>query len=100
MALHAVEQTALDETVIEDPELEEMLETREKRKASLSGVRAEYKAAHDRALAAIEERDEVVEGNPVRIGRFRLTRKRTPGHTVEFTTEPKERVSIALLDPE
>jgi hypothetical protein len=100
MALRSVDQIGMDETVIEDPELEELLETREKRKASASAVSAEYRAAHNAALVEIEKRDELVEGNPIRIGRFRLTRSKTAARAVSFETEPKDRVSIALLDDE
>ena len=51
--LKAVAQTALDEQVIDDAEVEAALEEREKRKASLQAFRKSYDGAHEAAIAEI-----------------------------------------------
>lgn len=51
--LRAVEQTAFDEQVIDDPDVEAALEEREKRKSSLQAVRKVYDGAHEAAMAEI-----------------------------------------------
>lgn len=98
MALRSVEQLALDEITIEDPELEELLETRDKRKASASATRADLKLAHDAVVVALTARDELSEEQPIRVGRFRITKKTTPARSVSFDTEPKTRIAIEAVD--
>lgn len=97
-ALHSVDQLALDEVTVEDPELEELLEEREKRKASLAAVRAEYKASDNRAKAEIARRDELTDETALRVGRFRLAQVTSKAHAVSFETEAKKRVTIEAVD--
>lgn len=96
MALRAVPQMALDETTVEDAKLEAALESRQRSKAEASDARAEYSKAdeHARSLLAQLELDE----GPVRIGRFRIERKRSEARSVSFETEAKERIAIALVE--
>lgn len=89
-------QLALDEQAIEDDEILTALESyqnaRDEAKAA-SAVAKEEKVA---ALTLLDKL-EVPEDGAIRIGRFRITRKTTPARTVEFTTEAKERIGIALV---
>lgn len=90
-------QTAMDETAIEDPTLEQMLEDREtKREAKADATRA-YKEAHELVVGAIAERDELGD-DPIRVGRFRLERKVNPGRTVHFESAGSTRILISAVD--
>lgn len=53
--LRAVEQTAFDEQVIEDEEIAQALEDREKKKSSLDAVRKVYDGANEHAMLKISE---------------------------------------------
>jgi hypothetical protein len=92
MAVAAQPQIAIDEHVIESPELEAALEAREVAKAAASEARASFKAAHDTAagLIAALELDE----RPARVGRFRLVVRKVDARSVAFDTEPTTRLTI------
>jgi len=94
--LAAVPQLALDETLIEDAELEESLEHRQELKDAASEARADYKLADDEAKAAIEKQ-ELPEGKIIRVGRFRIERKTVAARKVSFETSPGSRVSISMV---
>ena len=88
-------QLALDESHVQDAELEEALEERARRKASLDALRLEYKAADDRAKARLEEHDGLIEPeHPIRVGRWRITRVVRAGRTVHFETKPSTSIRI------
>lgn len=95
--LHSVDQTALDEQVIDDPDVEAALEEREKKKASLQAVRKIYDGAHEAAVAEIAKL-ELPEGGVARVGRFRVTRSAIPARSVTFDTKASSRIRIAALD--
>lgn len=97
MAAVADPQTSLDERLINAPPLEQALETREKRKASLKAVRAEYREADEMAKAQIAEFD-LSDGEVARCGRFRIAKKRVQGRSVSFETDPTSRLQISLID--
>jgi hypothetical protein len=88
---------AFDEKLVEDTALESALEERERRKASLSAVRAEFKAAHAAASAEIEKLD-LGDETAVRVGRFRVSRSSVAARSVQFEAEATTRVQITLLD--
>ena len=100
MALRSVDQMALDETVIEDPELEALLEDREKKKAAASIARSIFKEADDAAKGEIRKHGEIDDIGALRVGRYRITRKETPARAVSFETEAKSRIAIELVDDE
>jgi hypothetical protein len=97
MALRAVPQLGFDEQVIEDADIEEALEERQRRKASLGAVRKEYDEAHESAVAAIA-RLELPEGGAARIGRFRVTRSAVAARSVAFETKATSRLRIVLIE--
>jgi hypothetical protein len=94
----AKDQLALDERVVNDKDLEQALEDRLKAADNRAEVNAVYKR-HDREVRAmLDKMDELSVDQPLRIGRFRITKTIREATHVEFDTEPKERVSIALID--
>jgi hypothetical protein len=68
------DQTSLYETQLENPEVEELLEAREKVKAQASAVAKRARTADAAAKAALEQLD-LGNGAPVRIGRFLVRRR-------------------------
>jgi len=96
MPARAKGQTGFDEQTIEDPEVEQALEERQKRKDSLGAVRKLYDAAAELANAAVAQL-ELPEGGAVRVGRFRITRTAVAARSVTFDTKPTSRVRIALV---
>ncbi len=97
MPVLAVVQLAMDEHVVEDADLEQALEARQRRKDSLGAVRAAYKEADELARGSIAKQ-ELPEGTVLRCGRFRVERRTVPGRSVSFETEGKSRVSISLVE--
>jgi hypothetical protein len=91
------DQFAFDEKVIEDPDLEEALEDREKVKAQRSALNAKFKEKHEHAADLIDELD-ITEDTVVRCGRFRLTVSKAAARSVEFTTSPTERLTISTVE--
>lgn len=87
------DQLALDEKVIEDDEIEEALEEREKRKAAKNAVTTKYREAHEHAVGLINSLG-ISEDQVVRVGRFRLTKSQVSGRQVAFETAPTERLLI------
>jgi len=92
MAVAAQPQIAIDERVVESPELEAALEAREVAKAAAGEARAALKAAHDKAVGLIGELE--LGEAPVRVGRFRLTVRKVEARSVAFDTEPTTRLTI------
>lgn len=91
--LHAVDQTAFDEQVIEDADVEAALEEREKRKHSLDAVRKVYDGADEAARIEIAKL-ELPEGGVARVGRFRISRESVPAGHREFDTKASTRIRI------
>lgn len=89
-------QLAIDETQIDNAELEAALEERLKRKHSAAELTREFKEAHDNVIGLIEAAKlDVPEQGALRIGRFRLTRAISKARAVSFETEEKSRITIA-----
>lgn len=97
MPTRVKEQLAIDEKVIEDKELERLLEERQKVRDEMAEVRADLAKANEAANGAIAKL-ELPDGVPVRIGRFRLTRVEVDARHVEFDTDARSRVRIAVLE--
>jgi hypothetical protein len=91
------DQFAFDEKVIEDEDLEEALEDREKVKAQRAALSAKYKERHDHAVELIDELD-IPDDTVIRCGRFRLSRSHVASRSVEFTTSPTERLNISTVE--
>lgn len=94
MTAKAKGQVGMDETVLEDPELEALLETRAKRAASKLALTADYKKA-DKAAKEALAKVTIPEEGAIRVGRFRITKSTTAANHVEFDTEAGSRVRIA-----
>lgn len=94
MATREQTQTALDETVVEDPQLEAALEAREKAKAAKSRATLAYKEKDEQAKAQLEEHG-LTPDSPLRVGRFRVTKTVTEGRSVSFDTSGSSRVNIS-----
>lgn len=90
-------QDGLFDKIVENSELEESLEAREKAKASKSAVTAKFKEADEKAKGLISDLDIGLD-DVVRVGRFRLQKSKVDGKTVTFDTEPSERLTISPID--
>ncbi len=99
MATMVRAQLALDEKFVEDHALEAALEERQRRKDSLSAVRAEFNTAAKLAEAEVEKQ-ELPEGVAIRVGRFRIARTRVAARHISFDTEESTRVRISLIGDE
>ena len=92
MATKVEGQLGMDETVLEDPELEAALEGRLKAALAKAPLVAAFAEADEVAKAQVKAKVEV--GQVVRVGRFRVERKATDPRHVEFDAEAGDRVSI------
>lgn len=92
--MKATAQTALDERVVENPELEQALEDREIAKGGANEARAKYTTLDDLAKGKVADLN-LQDGEAVRIGRFRVAFRKLPGKSVAFDTEPSERLTIS-----
>lgn len=99
----ADDQLAIDETIIEDRDIEDALEERERLKGESAEHRLAYQQADKRAkglLERLEMPDPESEEAPtvVRVARFRITKKLVKGRSVSFDTEDKVQTTIGLVD--
>jgi hypothetical protein len=99
MTLHAVDQLGMDETIVQDAELERLLEERMRRRVVASETRLAYTEADQAAKGGIAKL-ELPAGRAVRVGRFRITRTHVPPRSVSFETEATSRVNIGLIEDE
>ena len=91
MASKQKSQIGMEDKWVKDPELEALLEKREKLKAGQQAFRATDKEAKEKLA-------KVTEPVPYRIGRFLISKNIRKRHEVNFTTEAGESISIALAD--
>lgn len=96
MAAQEQPQTAIDEVELDDARLLQALNTRQGRKEQVKEARKVYKEADDHARAFLSEHT-LDDGQAVRIGRYRITKKAVASRTVQFETDPTSRVTISLL---
>lgn len=80
-------QMELGETILENPELLALLESRQKQREGHKAFQKADKAARERIK-------ELEIGGIVRVGRYKITVSPTPSREVEFSTEPGQRISI------
>ncbi len=92
-------QTSVFETTLEDPAVEDLLEKRDKAKASARAVNKRAKDADTAAKAALEGLDLGTDA-PVRIGRFVVTLRNTASRSVQFETAPGTRLTIKAIPAE
>lgn len=89
-------QTSIYETTIDNPELADLLDRRQKARDDRAKQNAKVKELDDLVRFKITELD--LGDAPVRIGRFLLTPKERAARSVSFETEAKRFVQISLLD--
>lgn len=95
MAVQDKAQLAMDETVVEDPELAKLLEARLRAGDDKREVAGVYKLADQAAKDGIAKLD-LADGDVVRVGRFRIAKKATEPRHVSFDSAPGSRVTIEL----
>jgi hypothetical protein len=88
-------QTSLYETTIDNPELEGLLENRDKLRAAAAQARKRATAAHEAVRQQIETLD--IADAPVRIGRFVVAMRPVSARSVSFETAPTMRLVIKPL---
>lgn len=91
--MKAVDQLAIDETVVDNAELEALLEQRESKREVVSAARAAYAEVHEEAVGKFNEL-KLEDGAVIRVGRFRIEKRATPPRSVAFETEAKSRFVI------
>ena len=91
------DQLAFDEKVVEDAALENALELRQKRQDSLRAVQVQFDEAHEAASGLIAQLD-LADGTAVRVGRFRVERRRVPPRSVSFESKGSSRTRITVAD--
>lgn len=79
-------QVGMDETVLDDKELERALEEREEWRGRAQEVGKTYREKHQAAQGLIAARIE--EEAVVRVGRFRIEREPQESQHVEYDTKP------------
>ena len=94
MAVGAEAQTALDERVVDDIDLESVLEDRERAKGAAGEARRKFSTVDDIAKGKIGDL-KLAEGDVVRCGRFRITYKSVEARSVSFETQPTARLTIS-----
>jgi hypothetical protein len=95
MATKAVSQLAIDETQVDDAELEANLEKRRELKAEMSDLNAELAPIQKAIEGTIVERFmDLPAGSVLRVGRFRVERKETKPRSVAFESQAGLRIVI------
>ncbi|GAJ23727.1 unnamed protein product, partial [marine sediment metagenome] len=84
-------QIDMDDTILENPELEKLLEERQVLKASVSEFRKADKAAKEKIQT-------IQTPMPSRVGRFLITKQPLAAKLVTFETEEGTRVDIKAVD--
>ncbi len=97
MTAQKTDQLALDERVVADDRLEGLLEDWQEAREGVSEARSNLRGIQSTVDAEIERLDLGID-TAVRVGRFRIARKMRPPRDVEFHTEAKDSIKIALVD--
>lgn len=92
----AQSQTALDERVIEDDELNQALEDLEKARGRAKEANKKKATMKEIVEMKLDEHD-LADDDAVRVGRFRITKKAVESRSVSFTTEPTTRLNIGVV---
>ena len=96
MAATDTAQLGFDETVVEDDELEEALEERQRLKVLTGEHQKSYREANEAANVEIAKQ-ELPDGKVIRVGRFRVTRSAVSARSVAFDVKPTTRVRITVV---
>lgn len=92
-------QTAIDERVVENAELEQALVDRGKLKA-FAGEAAKKYREQDELVRGMVAEFALEDGQSIRVGRYRISRTTVAARKVAFETNPTSRLTIAELDDE
>jgi len=84
-------QIHMDDTIVENPELEKLLEERQALKESVASYRKADKAAKDK-IRSLET------PTPYRVGRFIISKQAVPAKSVAFETTEGSRFTIKTID--
>jgi hypothetical protein len=95
--MRLVPQASLYEATIENAELEQALEDRERQRNAVAASRKRFREIDDRAKVLIGGLD-LGDDAPVRVGRFLITRTAVAARSVAFDTEPTTRLTIRTLE--
>ena len=96
MALRSVPQLGFDETPIDDDDLEQALEERDRLRVLSSEHRKAFDEAHEKASAEIAKQ-ELPDGKVIRVGRFRISRNAVSARSVAFEAKATTRVRITVV---
>ena len=86
-------QIHMEETIIEDADLEKLLDDRQECKSSV----AEFRKLDKQAKAKIQTIEKPM---PIRIGRYIITKQTMPGRNVSFETNGSIRITIKHIGEE
>lgn len=89
-------QTAIDEREVDAPQLLNALAARQDVKNEMKTLRKDFKQADGHVRALLEEQG-LADGEAIRIGQFRITRKAIASRSVTFETDPTSRLTISLI---
>lgn len=89
-------QTALDEKVIESPKLLEALDNREQLRVDKAEAVKLYKEGDEKVRAALEVQS-LADGQAIRVGGYRITKRSVPSRSVAFDTDASSRITIASV---
>jgi hypothetical protein len=92
MTTTAKPQLSLDETIVEDAELEAALEARERAKQKAATARKAFQDADESARGRIRELE--VGADPVRVGRFVILERPVAARSVSFEAGATARLTI------
>jgi hypothetical protein len=93
MGTQTTGQLAIDETLVDNVELEKQLEARAALVLERRALNATFKEADDAVRGGIAQL-EIPPDGAIRIGRFRITKTTTAPRHVEFDTDGGERIRI------
>jgi hypothetical protein len=95
--MRLVPQASLYEATIENAELEQALEDRERQRNAVASSRKRFREIDDRTKLLVADLD-LGDDAPVRVGRFLITRTAVAARSVAFDTEPTTRLTIRTLE--
>lgn len=93
------EQTALDEVVVEDADLEKLLNDRLLAHGAKGEATKKFKTLHDAAMGRIQSIG-LEDGQAARVGRFRVSKTAVAARSVSFDTAPTSRLTIGTVSEE
>jgi hypothetical protein len=89
-------QLGMDERVVEDAELAAALEKRLKLSDNLGEVKKSFKAAHEACIELLREHD-LEDGQAIRVGRFRITKKFIAGGPVSYEASDRSQLGFEFV---